>query len=176
ATAVTTPPQLLATGGTSGLALNSPAGYASATATPPSASGGCGCWMVTVSSDVAPTRIGLVPNVLVMVGGCSAVNVATAEPVAVVFVPPSIDETKPLTLVCGPAVVAVTLTLTVHVAPPAIVAPVTCPKSSVVPPAAGAQVGEPVHVVLAAGTAATCVPAGRLSVNLTPVTAVVAGL
>ena len=152
---MTAPPQVLVTAGTRGLALTSPAGYASATATPLSASPEFGFWIVTVSSDVAPTRIGLVLNVFVALGGCNAVNVAMAEPVAVVLVPPSIDETKPLTLVCGPAVVAVTFTLTVHDALGASVAPVGAPKVSVVDPPAGAHVGEPPQVVLAAGAAAT---------------------
>jgi hypothetical protein len=62
---------------------------------------------------------------------------------------------KPLTLVCGPAVVAVTFTLTVQELLAGMPAPVVCPKSSVVDPPAGDHDGEPVHVVLADGIAAT---------------------
>jgi hypothetical protein len=52
-------------------------------------------------------------------------------------------------------VVAVTLTLTVHDPIAGMLAPVACPKLNVVAPALGAQVGEPVQLVLADGVAAT---------------------
>ena len=64
-----------------------------------SASPGFGFWIVSVNSEVAPTRIGLALNTFAMLGGCNAVSVAIAEPVVPVFVPPSVDDTKPLTLV-----------------------------------------------------------------------------
>ena len=54
-----------------------------------------------------------------MLGGRIAVSVAVAEPPGPVLVPLSVADTKPLTLVCGPAVVTVTSTLTMHVAPAA---------------------------------------------------------
>lgn len=85
-----------------------------------------------------------------------------------VFVPVSVEEMKPLTLVCGPAVVTVTSTLTVQEPPAARVAPVGSPKVSKVEPAVGDQVGEPPQVVLAFGVAATSTSAGRESVNLSP--------
>src|SRR4029450_10130931 len=112
--------------------------------------------------------IGFGENDLSIAGGTIAVNVATADPVAPVFVPPSVDVMNPLTLVCGPAVVAVTFTLTVHEPPAGMLAGVVWPKLSVVAPAPGAQEGPPAHVVAAAGVAATCRPAGNLSTNLTP--------
>ena len=49
------------------------------------------------------------------------------------------------------------------------VPPVGLPNSRLVSPAAGAQVGGPPQVVLAAGVAATSTPAGNASVNVRPV-------
>ena len=71
-----------------------------------------GLLMVNVSVDVPLGRIGLGANCLVIDGGRTAVSVALA--MLLVFVPPSDVERKPLTFECGPAVVAVTLTLTVQ--------------------------------------------------------------
>ena len=64
-------------------------------------------------------------------------------------------ERRPLVFVCGPAVVAVTLTLTVQEPLAGMVPPVGEPNVRFVAAAAGAQVGPPVQVVLAAGVAAT---------------------
>lgn len=83
---------------------------------------------------------------------------------------------KPLTLACGPAVVAVTLTLAVQEPLAGMLAPVGSPKVNEVAAAEGAQVGVPPQVVLAAGVAATCTPDGKASVNLTPVKATLLGL
>ena len=101
---------------------------------------------------------------------------AVAEPLAPELVPPSVVEMNPLTLVCGPAVVAVTLTVTVHDPFAGRLAPVVCPKLKLVEPAVGAHVGEPVHVVLAEGAAATCSPPGSVSVNFAPVSCTLFGL
>src|SRR5206468_325121 len=100
---------------------------------------------------------------------CRAVRDAVADPPGPEFVPLSVEETKPLTLACGPLVVAWIFTLTVQELPAATVAPVVCPKLRVEDPVAGAQEGPPPQVVPAAGVAATIRPAGRLSVNFTPV-------
>jgi hypothetical protein len=54
-----------------------------------------------------------------MLGGKTAVKEAEATPVGPVFSPLSLEETKPLTLSCGPAVVAVTAIETVQLAPAA---------------------------------------------------------
>lgn len=124
---------------------------------------------VKVSKEPVPCKTGFVPKSLVILGGNTAVNDAVAEPLAPELVPVSVVEIKPLTLVCGPAVVALTLTLAVQDPPAGIFAPTVCPNASDVAPAAGAQVGDPVHVVLADGVAATSRPAGKLSVNLAPV-------
>ena len=64
---------------------------------------------------------------------------------------------------------AMIFTLTVHEPLAGMLAPVVCPKLSVVSPAEGAHVGEPVQVVLAEGVTATCRPAGSTSVNFAPV-------
>ena len=169
ATAVAVPPQVLTTGGVRGVALTSPAGYASANETPDSALLAFGFEIVNVSSDAPSVTIGLVPNAFAIVGGRIAVTEATADPPGPVLIPLSVDETKPLTLVCGPGVVTTTLTLAVHEPDAGIVAPADWPKSSVVAPGAGAHDGEPPHVVAAAGNGATCTPEGRASANLTPV-------
>src|SRR5262244_3240714 len=100
---------------------------------------GLGLVIVKVSSDVPFTWIGLGLNDLAMVGGTIVVSDAVADAPAPVFVPLSVVERKPLTLVCGPAVVAVTLTLTVHDPLAGMVPPVVCPKASDVDAATGAH-------------------------------------
>jgi hypothetical protein len=111
--------------------------------------------MLNVSSDVPFTAIGLVPNDFAILGATMAVSDAVADPPPPEFVPPSVVEMNPLTLVCGPAVAAITFTLAVHDPLAGMFAPVVCPKLTVVDPAAGAQVGETVQVVLAEGGDAT---------------------
>ena len=126
-----------------------------------------GLVIVNVSVETPFGMIGDGENTFAIDGGMSAVNVAVAR--LDVFVPPSVVERGPLTFECGPAVVAVTLTLTVQEPLAGIVPPLNV---SVVFPASGAQVA-PAHVVAAAGVAATCTPAGRLSVNAAPVSVAV---
>ena len=63
-----------------------------------------------VSVEIPLTRIGLGANCLEIEGGEIAVSVSVAEPSGPVLGPVSVDEMNPLTLVCGPAVVAVTST------------------------------------------------------------------
>lgn len=154
-------------------------GKVSVNVTPVSVSFWFGFAIVKVKVDVPLTRIGFGENNLEMAGGRTAVSVSVAEPVVVLLVnvlgfpPPSryVAEINPLTLVCGPVVVAVTLTLTVQELFAASVAPVGLPKVSELEPAAGDQVGEPPHVVLADGVAATCNPEGRESVKVMPLKA-----
>jgi len=155
ALALTLPPQVFVTAGVSGFTLVSPLGYVSVYAIPVNVSLRFGLVMVNVSNDGAFARIGSVPKTFAMVGGTMAVSDAVAEPVPPEFVPASVVEMKPLTFVCGPAVVAVTLTLTVHDPLAGMLAPVVWPKLKVVDPAVGAHVGEPVQVVLPDGDAAT---------------------
>lgn len=121
-----------------------------------------------VSVEVPLARIGVGANCFEITGGSTAVNDAEAK--LFLFMPLSVVERKPLTLLWGPEVVAVMFTLTVQEPLAGMVPP---EKLRVVFPAAGAQVGEPVHVVLAEGVAATCKPVGKLSVNVAPVNCVV---
>src|SRR5260370_9611386 len=97
--------------------------------------------MVNVKCEMPAARMGFGANSLLMFGATTAVNGAVAT--LVVVVPLSVVTRKPLTLVCGPAVVAVTLTLTVHDPLAGMVAPVGEPNVSEVAPAMGAQRGEP---------------------------------
>ena len=53
--------------------------------------------IVNVSVDTPPTRIGFEANNFAMVGGFKTVSEAVALPVEPVFVPPFVDEIKPLT-------------------------------------------------------------------------------
>ena len=103
---------------------------------------------MNVSVEVPPARIGLGANCFVIDGGSTAVSEALAT--LEMFVPLSVVDRNPLTLPCGPAVVAVTFTATVHEPLAGIVPPLNV---SVVFPAAGVHV--PPQVVLAAGVAAT---------------------
>jgi len=157
-----------------GVAFTRLAGYVSEKATFVSWLSGLRFVMVNDNVDGPFTRIGFGENCLEITGGDIAVKVSVAEPSGPVFVPVSVEEINPLTLVCGPAVVAVTSTWTVQnpfVVPtlPGIVPPVGFPNVRLVAPPAGAQVGEPPQVVLAAGVAATSTPEGNVSVNVSPV-------
>jgi hypothetical protein len=105
---------------------------------------------------------------LEITGGRTAVNEAEAK--LFLFVPLSVVERNPLTLLWGPEVVAVMFTLTVHEPLAGMVPP---EKLRLVFPAAGAQVGGPPQVVLADGVAATCRPVGNASVKAAPVNCVV---
>ena len=130
---------------------------------------------MNVSIDTPFVWIGFAANDFCMVGATIALSDALADPPAPELVPPSTVEMKPLTLACGPAVVAVTFTLTVHDALAGNVAPVGCPKTSDVDPGAGAQLGEPPHVVVADGAPDTWSPAGSESENWAPVRAALFG-
>ena len=83
---------------------------------------------------------------------------------AVFPVPPSVDVTLPVVLVLTPFVVPDTLTDTVQLAPAASVPAVRLTDDE--PPTA---VGVPPHVLAKPGVAATTSPAGKVSVNATPV-------
>ena len=66
--------------------------------TPPRALFRFGFVIVKVRVDVPPAMIGLGPNNLEMLGGFKTVRDELATPVGPVFVPPSVEETKPLIL------------------------------------------------------------------------------
>ena len=104
---------------------------------------------MNVSVETPFGMIGDGEKIFAIDGGTSAVNVADAR--LFVFVPPSVVDSGPLTFECGPAVVAMTLTLAVHEPLAGIVPPLNV---SVVFPEAGAHVA-PAHVVEADGVAAT---------------------
>jgi len=125
---------------------------------------GFGLTTVSVNRLTPPAMIGDGEKLLASCGGDSAVSVALAT--LAVFVPVSVVDRNPLTLLCGPAVVAVTLTPTEHEPLAGIVPPLNV---SDVAPAVGAQV--PPQVEVAVGVAATCVPAGSASLNAAPVSA-----
>jgi hypothetical protein len=104
--------------------------------------------IVNVSVLTPPTGIGFGENAFARLGGEIAVNVS----LPVLPVPPFVEVTLPVVFALAPAVVAVTLTVTVHVPLAAIVPP---EKLTDVFPAAGANVGEPQPVAVAFGVAAT---------------------
>lgn len=75
-----------------------PEGYVSEKATPLSALFRLGFVIVNVRMDVPPARIGLGANNLEILGGCKTVRDEVAMPVGPEFVPPCVEETKPLIL------------------------------------------------------------------------------
>jgi hypothetical protein len=142
-----------------------PAGKESVKATPVSAVPAFGFVIVKVSVLTPPTATGFGENALAILGGESTVSVSAP----VLPVPPLVEVTFPVVFALAPAVVGVTLTVTAQAPLEAMVPP---EKLSEVFPAAGTKVGEPQPVVEAFGVAATCRPAGNMSVNATPVSAV----
>ena len=121
--------------------------------------------MVNVSVEVPFTRIGLGANCLEIEGGEIAVKVSVAEPPGPVFVPPSVEETNPLTFVCGPEVVAVMVI-------PVVVQDTLAAR---VPPLKEIMLGAvvdrvPPHIVVGP-VVATVNPVGKVSVNATSVAA-----
>ncbi|HKV41952.1 MAG TPA: hypothetical protein VJX67_22300 [Blastocatellia bacterium] len=141
-----------------------PDGSKSVNATPVRPTVEFGLVSVNVRLVVPPTGTLGAPNALLIVGGANTVRVAVllAAPV-----PPLVDETKPVVLFLTPAVVPVTSTFTVHVPLGAMVPALNV---KLVSPAPGVKVPQP---GTAFGVAATCNPAGRASVNATPVSVVV---
>ena len=95
ATAVSVPPHVFVV--LVGVVFVTPSRYVSENATPVRALFKFGFDIVNVSVDVPFTRIGLGENNFVMLGGCRTVSDAVALPVDPVFVPPFVEEIKPLT-------------------------------------------------------------------------------
>ncbi len=158
---VSVPPQIVA----ELLATVSPVGSVSVNPTPVSATGFvAGLVMVNVR-DVVPFRaIVEEPNAFAIEGGPSTARMA------VLLVPPapvSFELTAPVVLLFAPTLVPVTFRPTLHDALAARLPPL---RLKLVLPAV-APVTLPPQVLLALGTAATCNPLGRLSVNETPVRA-----
>jgi hypothetical protein len=99
-------------------------------------------------------------NVLLMVGGATTVSVAV---LLAVPVPPSVEVIAPVVLSLAPAVVPCTSTLKVHDA-----AWLTTPLDRLIKDDPATAVTDPLQVLLTLGVGATTSPAGRLSVNATP--------
>lgn len=117
--------------------------------------------IVKVNVEVPPARIGFGANNLEILGGRTAVSEAVAKPVEPVFDPLSVAETNPLTLVCGPEVVAVTVTDMLQ-EPLAASVP---PENEIVLGAVVVRV--PLHCD--EDPVVTVSPDGNVSVNATPV-------
>jgi hypothetical protein len=159
AVAVAVPPQELLR--PLGVATTRPAGRVSVNATPVRPVPAFGFVMVKVS-EVVPFRAMLdPPNALVMVGGLAAATVTVA--VEVFPVPPSFEFTVTL-LFFTPAVVPWTLSETVHEALAASV-----PAVRLTEPDPAVAVVVPPQVLVRPLGVATTRPAGRVSVNATPV-------
>ena len=149
-----------------GVATTRPAGRLSETAIPVSAIALFG--FVIVNVRLVEVLSGMLdsPKAFVIVGGVATVTVADAVPP----VPPFVELTLPVVLFFTPDVVPVTLTENVQVPPTAMVAlprlttPVFCVAVTAAPPPQPVRAERPFGV-------ATTRPAGRLSVNATPVRA-----
>jgi len=146
-------------------ATSKPAGKASVKATPVNAVPVFGFVIVKVKVEVPPTAIGSGAKFFAIEGALKTARVSFA----VLPVPPLVEDTFPVVLFFTPLVVAVTSTVTVQLPLAGIVPPA---KVNVVLPAAGAKVGVPQLLVVTFGVAATSKPAGKASVNATPVNAV----
>src|SRR5580700_9560934 len=107
--------------------------------------------------------IELVPKALVMLGGDGVVTVMLA--VAVLPAPPSLEVTAPVTLAFMPALTPVTLTEKVQEA----LAASTAPERLWPGPAGGGVIVAPPHDPVRPFGVETAMPAGKLSVNPTPV-------
>src|SRR5713101_753853 len=142
-----------------------PVGSVSVNPTPVSATGyAAGLVMVNVRAVVPLRAIDEEPNAFAIEGGPSTASVA------VLLLPPgpvSFELTAPVVLLFSPTLVPVTFRLTLHDALAAKVPPLRLKLLlPAVPP-----VKLPPQPSIALGTAATCNPLGRLSVNETPVRA-----
>ena len=146
-----------------GVATVRPAGNVSPNPTPVNATVAFGLVMVKLSV-VVPFRLMLAaPNAFAMLGGPITVIVAVLLDSPG---PLSVDETGPVVLFCTPAAMPCTFTLTLQLAFAASVAPVR-----LIEPEPAAAVTVPVQVVTSPFGVATCKPAGRVSLNATPVSA-----
>ncbi len=124
-----------------------------------------GLLIVKLSEAVPVTAILGAPNDLLMVGGATTVSIAV---LLVVPAPPSVEVTLPVVLLLVPAVVPVTLTENVHDDPAAGDAVSVPPDRLMLPLAAVAVIVPLPQEPVTLGVAATTKPAGRLSVNATP--------
>jgi hypothetical protein len=116
--------------------------------------------MVKVSDVEPASPMEVAPKALAMLGGVATVKFA----VAVLPVPPLVEVTAPVVLVETPGLAAVTFALNVQDVPADIVAPVrlTAPEPAV------AVIVPPPHDPERPLGVATVIPAGNVSVNVTP--------
>ena len=146
-----------------GLGTARPAGRVSVKATPVSATVALGLVMVKLSVVVAFNGILAAPNAFAMEGGAMTVMLAV---LLVAPGPLSVEETGPVVLFSTPAATPVTLS-EIEQEPFAA----SVPPARVTDPEPAAAVTVPPHVVVKALGVATASPAGRASVNATPVSA-----
>jgi len=159
---VSVPPQTVA----EALATVRPVGSVSVKATPVSGSTlAAGLVIVNVSDVVAFRAILFGLNALAIDGGASTFTLAVAVPP----VPPSVEVTFPVVLVCRPAAVPVTFTENVQELLAAIVPPLRLIEFE---PAVAVIVPAPQVPVKPFGVETTR-PAGSVSLNATPVSATV---
>ena len=123
--------------------------------------------MVKVKVVVPPGLMLAAPNALLIDGGDKTV----IEALAVVPVPLSVEVTALVVLFFTPAVVAVTSTVTRQVPPEESIPPL---KLRVRSPAVGVNI--PPQESEAFGVAATCRPAGNVSLNAIPLSELAFGL
>jgi len=162
ATAVAVPPHVLLK--LLGVATTSPAGRLSVNASPVSVTPVFGFEMLSVR-DVVPFKgIVAAPNDLVIAGGLATVRFA--EPV--LPVPPLVDVTFPVVFVYCPEAIPLALTTTAQEVFAAVVPPV---RLTLVDPATAVAV--PPQVFVSPFGVATTNPVGSVSVNATPVSAIV---
>src|SRR5438552_504775 len=162
---VKVPPQTVA----DALATVRPVGSVSVNATPVNATVlADGLVMVKVSEVVAFSAIVFGLNTLAIEGGATTVNTAV---LLTVPVPPSVELTALVVLLLLPAVVPVTSTENVHVEPAAGDAVSVPPDRLMLLLPATAVIVPPPQDPVTLGVAATTRPAGRLSVNATPLNA-----
>jgi hypothetical protein len=161
ATAVVTPPQLLLA--PFGVETSNPPGKLSVNAIPVT--------LVVLVFEIVNVRLVLVfrlicpaPKAFEIVGGASTVILADA----VFPVPPSVEVTALVVLFFGPAVVPVTFTVIVHDPGVAIEPPLR-----LIDPFPGVAVTVPLQLLVRPGVLATTSPAGKPSVNASPVNAAV---
>jgi hypothetical protein len=163
ATAVTTPPQVLAA--PFGVATTIPAGSVSVNATPVSPTVfAAGFVIVNVNEVDAFNAMLAAPNAFAIEGGPITVTLAEAP----VPAPPCVEPAPPATLFSTPAAVPVTFTPNVHEAFAASVAPdmITLPDPAL---AKMDPLGQDPVIMLGEET---CSPAGKVSPNPTPLSAV----
>ena len=141
-----------------------PVGRLSVRVTPVSASGVLGLVIVKVSTDVALRA--MLPGLkdFAIEGGAMTSIVADAVPP----LPPSVEVTLPEVLILVPAVLPVTLTMKLQEAPAGTLEPVRLKLLAL-----AVTLLDPVQVPPTPGGLAITRPVGRLSVKLTPVSAVV---